>query len=364
MNVNRVISLALFSFICACSSGAGSSVPAPLQNLRLSPAVAVDSQIDSKTNQYRYGGCGVFPPGDIFNHASRGYLHDPNTAEMFVKAPQGNFAYWDDQGDEQVNLSTSKSATWYTAEGVSGGHNPPLENSTTWPWTNGMFIEQGDAHAIILLTDTCQEYEAYGAQWTAANGPFALYGGRTNNLMETWMSQLIDGESAVTQAGIPLLPSTYWGEDADGQRINHIGSILLVAGYCLSQYGWVYPATSPGYVVDTQKCTHPIHMGDLFKLRDSFNCQLYTAVVATLCRSMKRFPLVVDDELSPDSNEPWAIRFGLTASGEKAWPYSGSGGLEEFLTALTPSANVWVHVEPPGYAIQCLAGHTYGFDCW
>jgi hypothetical protein len=315
-------------------------------------------------NQYRYAGCGVFPPGDIFNHAAGGYYRDPQTAEMFAKAPQGNFAYWDDQGSERVNLSTSAGVSWYAAQGVPGGHNPPLENATTWPWSNGMFIESGDSHAVVLLTDTCQEDEAYGAQWTAADGPFAVYSGRTNNLSATWASQLINGQSAVTQAGIPLLPSTYWGEDATGTPIDHMGSILLVAGYCLSQYGWAYPATTPSYVTDTRNCTHPIHMGDLFKLRDGFSCKPYGTVVRALCRSMKRYPLVVDDGLSPDSNEPWAIRFGLTAQGDKAWPYSGQGGLQQFLTALTPSPNVWVHVEPPGYAIQCLPGHTYGLDCW
>jgi hypothetical protein len=324
----------------------------------------VSPQAHSGANQYRYAGCGVFPPGDIFNQGSSGYYRDPQTSQMFAKAPQGNFAYWDDQGSEQVNLSTSSQVTWYDVQGVPGGHNPPLENSSTWPWINGMFIESGDSHAIVLLTDTCQDYEAYGAQWNAANGPFAVYGGRTNNLAATWESQLVNGQSAVTQAGVPLLPSTYWGEDASRTRINHMGSILLVAGYCLSQYGWAYPATSPGYVADTQNCTHPIHMGDLFKLRDGFSCEGYVASVRSLCRSMKRYPLVVDDELSADSNEPWAIRFGLTANGQKAWPYSGQGGLQQFLTALTPSPNVWVHVEPPGYAIQCLSGHTYGVDCW
>jgi hypothetical protein len=357
MNGNRITALALFLLVSGCSSGLESSVP-------LRPQAQAVPALGSKNNQYRYGGCGVFPNGDIFNHASGGYYRDPDTAQMFAGAPQGNFAYWDDQADERVNLTTSTSATWYTAQGVPGGHNPPLENATSWPWTNGMFIEPGDSHAIVLLTDTCQEYEAYGSQWTAANGPFALYGGRTNNFSQTWASQLVNGESAVTQAGIPLLPTTYWGEDAGGQRINHMGSILLVAGYCLSQYGWAYPATSPGYVADTQKCTHPIHMGDLFKLRDTFNCQPYVAAVAALCRSMKHFPLVVDDELSTDSNEPWALRFGLTAAGQKAWPYYGNGALQQFLTALTPSANTWMHVEPPGYTIECLPGHTYGVDCW
>jgi hypothetical protein len=324
----------------------------------------VAQQGQSNSNQYHYAGCGVFPPGDIFNHSSSGYANDSQTSQMFAKAPQGNFAYWDDQSAEQVNLSTSAGVSWYSPQPVSGGHNPPLENATTFPWNNGMFIESGDSHAVVLLTDTCQEDEAYGAKWTATAGPIALYGGRANNLSATWASQLVNGQGAVTQAGIPLLPSTYWGEDATAAQINHIGSILLVAGSCLSQYGYAYPATAPSYVADTQKCTHPIHMGDLFKLQDSFSCQPYVAAVSALCRSMKRYPLVVDDGLSADSNEPWAIRFGLTAKGQKAWPYSGQGALQQFLTALTPSSKIWVHVEPPGYAVQCLSGHKYGVDCW
>lgn len=358
--ISTALYLALM--LAACSGTAGNQVPATTNGS--SSHQAQSAHHSTETNQYVYGGCGVFPAGDTFNHDAHGYKHDHQTAEMFANAPQGNFAYWDDQEDEQVNVTTSTSANWYTVQQVPGGHVPPLENSSTWPWMNGMFVEPGDAHAIVLLSDTCQEYEAYGAQWTATNGPFAAYSGRTNNLGATWASQLVNGESAVTQAGVPLLPTTYWGEDASGNPIDHTGSILLVAGHCLSQYGYVYPATEPGYVQDAQNCTHPIHMGDLFKLRDHFDCSPYVASVAALCASMKHYPLVVDDELSSDSNEPWALRFGLSQSGAKMWPYSGTGGLQQFLTALTPSANVWVHVEPPGYSIQCASGHTYGIDCW
>jgi hypothetical protein len=356
------MALCLGSTLVACSGTTANQVLTPATGSGVGTTAAKHDS--AETNQYHYGGCGIFPPGDIFNHDAHGYKHDHQTAEMFAKAPQGDFAYWDDQSNEQVNITTSTSATWYTVQQVQGGHNPPLENSTTWPWINGMFLETGDAHAIVLLSDTCQAYEAYGAVWTATDGPFGAYSGRTNNLSDTWASQLVNDQTAVTQAGVPLLPTTYWGEDASGNPIDHIGSILLVAGYCLSQYGWVYPATSPGYVPDSQNCTHPIHMGDLFKLRDHFDCTPYVAAVAALCTSMKQYPLVVDDELSADSNEPYAIRFGLSSSGTKMWPYSGNGGLEQFLTALTPSANVWVHVEPPGYTIQCLPGHTYGYDCW
>jgi hypothetical protein len=358
----RVVAVSiLIVLLCACGAQTTSSVP-----FTGSAAGEATQHPASKAsrNQYNYAGCGVFPAGDIFNRDAFHYAHDRFTGEMFRRAPKGNFAYWDDQGSEQVNLTTSTQAPWYTVQPVQGGHNPPLENATTWPWINGMFIEQGDAHAIVLLTDTCQEYEAYGAQWTATNGPFAAYGGRWNNLSETWSSQLINGESAVTQAGVPLLPTTYWGEDANGAPINHLGSILLVAGHCLSQYGWAYPATDPGYVPDSANCKHPIHMGDLFKLRDDFNCQPYVAAVLSLCQSMKRYPLVVDDALSADSNEPYAIRFGRAANGQELWPYTGQGGLEQFLSALGPSPKVFVHVEPPGYAIQCLSGHTYGKDCW
>lgn len=354
------------SILYACGGAATTTVPgaAPQSPTSGSNKNHLGRRSGGEANQYLYGGCGIFPPGDIFNHDVQGYKRDHATAEMFAKAPQGNFAYWDDQGSEQVNITSSSSVGWYTVQQVPGGHYPPLENSSTWPWNNGMFIETGDAHALVLLNDTCQEYEAYGAAWTAVAGPFGAYSGRTNNLSATWSSQLVNGGTSVTQAGVPLLPTTYWGEDASGNPINHMGSILLVAGYCLSQYGYAYPATAPSFVADTQDCTHPIHMGDLFKLRNRFDCTPYAAPVAALCASMKRYPLVVDDGLSADSNEPYAIRFGRAADGTKKWPYSGTGGLQQFLTALQPSANIFVHVEPPGYAIQCLAGHTYGVDCW
>jgi hypothetical protein len=362
--------LIVASVLGACSGQGSSSTPPPLQYTTRSSDAASSPKWRGNHghNQYHYGGCGIFPPGDVFNHDAHGYVRDQDTYEMFAKAPQGNFAYWDDQSNEQVNVTTSSSVSYYPVASVTPqpftGHNPALENSPTMPWKNGFFIEQGDSHAIVLLSDLCQDYEAYYTEWTAPNGPIAAFSGRENVLANTWASQLVNGQDAVTQAGVPLLPTTYWGEDASATVINHIGSILLVAGSCLSQYGYAFPATAPSYVADTQNCTHPIHMGDLFKLRGDFNCTAYVTSVANLCRSMKHYPLVVDDALSSDSNEPWALRFGMSASGQKMWPYSGEGGLQQFLTALTPSATVWVHVEPPGYQIQCISGHTYGVDCW
>src|SRR5215469_7223887 len=97
--------LALAAILSACNGTATTQLPGTAVNSAATSNArnARAHHASYGTNQYIYGGCGIFPPGDIFNHDVTGYKHDHQTSQMFAKAPQGNFAYWDDQGSEQVN---------------------------------------------------------------------------------------------------------------------------------------------------------------------------------------------------------------------------------------------------------------------
>jgi hypothetical protein len=354
----------------ASEAGAASVGIAASNSHRAKPVVA---------NQYVYAGCGVFPAGDIFNHDVTGYTNDPNTSKQFSHAPTGSFAYFNDQSNETVTAQASSAFTAHSVQTQPGGHVPPLENSATMPFNTAAAynIEGGDnggypnnqypktdGHAVVLETDTCAEYETFGTSANILTNTMAAYSGRENALGATWASQLVNDANAVTAAGIPLLPSTYWGEDASAPGIiNHIGSFFVALDMnnhtnCVSQNGFAFPATAAGDLPDDSNCTWPMHFGDLYRLKSSFDCSPYVASVANLCKSMKQYPIVLDDFFGYNASTAGTvccgIRFGLPANGgAPAWPYSGTGGLQSFLANLSLSSTIFVHVEPPGYAVQC-----------
>src|SRR5579862_1213209 len=106
MSIWARLTTALFlaTILSACNGSGTTQLPGSPVNSNATHATVHHASYG--TNQYVYGGCGIFPPGDVFNHDVTGYTHDHQTAAMFAKAPQGNFAYWDDQGSEQVNIAS------------------------------------------------------------------------------------------------------------------------------------------------------------------------------------------------------------------------------------------------------------------
>lgn len=281
-------------------------------------------------NQYVYHSCDVYPANDAFTTGIAGSsvagVVDPNSSAIIGQLPSGDFDSGDSQSLEQVNLGTSSTST-YVVQAVTGGHSPPLYNSTTMPWKNGFFIEStSDGHAVVLLTDTCAEYETYQTAWSPGMGLLALsaYDGQKNDLSATWLSQAVNGNDATTVSGIPLLGTTDFGEDASLPIINHILQLLMQTGQGVSQYGYIFPATHPSFEADTGcssgPCHHPLHMGDVLLLDDSYDCTQGGTVDAKgqlICVQMKYFGLVLSDQASS-----YSLRFGLKTNGAEGWSYN------------------------------------------
>jgi hypothetical protein len=383
--MKKVTIAVLALFFSACSAP-NASVPSGAVSTTTGSETGPQQVRPGTANQYIYAGCGVFSAGDIFSHDVSGYTKDLNTGGQFSGAPAGTFAYGDDQTAETVTAEASSTLTTFTVRAQPGGHVPPLDNSSTMPFSffAAQNIEGGDnggypnnqwpitdGHAVVLETDTCAEYETFGTSFNLVlPEPLAAYSGRENDLSDTWKSQVING-NAVTAAGIPLLPTTYWGEDAATTTgkpyINHIGSFLVkldASGNtnCVSQYGYAFPATAAGGHHDDSNCPWPMHMGDLYELKGGFDCTPYVPSVAKLCNSMKKYPIVLDDFIGYSTTSTGvccAIRFGQSANRSATpWPYNGTGGLGSFLGALSLSASIFTHMEPPNYAVLCMGTST------
>jgi hypothetical protein len=80
--MNKIIATVLIIGLSAC---AAPSTPALEGGAESGSIPASNSNLSRRAtgNQYVYAGCGVFPPGDIFNHDVTGYANDPKTARQF-----------------------------------------------------------------------------------------------------------------------------------------------------------------------------------------------------------------------------------------------------------------------------------------
>ena len=306
-------------------------------------------------NQDTYHGCNIYDKNDYYNQDVTNAPLDPNNATIKANAPAGNFDTGDEQIDEQVNLGTSATPVFTVV--ATGSHHPPLYNSATMPWVNGYFIEAAsDHHAIVLLTDTCADYETYGTTWNNGTTTLSANTGQMNALKQSWQSQMINGHDAVTAAGTSLIQCVYWGEEASLASINHAGCIAMPTGKDYSQLGYVHPATHPSDIADTgcsaAACPHPYHNGDHLRLPASFNCAPYTTKGQLICNALKKYGIFIDDQAGQPS-----FKMGMSTAGVKGWNYTTD--LKPLFSALTLTSFDVLN-EPQ---IQCESG-TLGSTCF
>ncbi len=316
-----------------------------------------------RPNQYVYHGCAVFGAGEpgVSMNVSRAPA-DRYSATIVANLPSGTLDYGDTQDNERWNLGTAATAK-YAVQAVDGGHKPAFRNSLPMPWSDGWIIESvSDHHAHVLLTDSCDDYETYGTKWTGHKGPLKAYSGDRWRLSSTLASQQVGGQVNVTAAGLPMIGMTDTGEDAALPQINHTVQFFLPTGRGLSQWGYVSPATGPSGIADTgcagMPCTHPLHYGDVLRLKSRFNCNAYpgrTRKGSLVCVQLQQYGMIASDQASSIG-----LRFGPAADGTKGWNYAVD--LHPLLMLLHFSD--FEVVDLGGHVVRCWAGHAYGKDCF
>lgn len=326
-------------------------------------AIAAVTAQTPKRNQYVYHGCSVFgadEPGVSMN-VSRAPV-DRYSATIVANLPSGTLDYGDTQLNERWNLGTAATAK-YAVQNVSGGHKPAFRNALTMPWNDGWAIESvSDRHAHVLLTDSCDDYETYGTEWNVRRGPLKAYSGGRWRLGSTLASQQVNGQVDVTAAGLPMIGMTDTGEDADLPAINHTVQFFLPTGRGLSQWGYVSPATGSSWIADTgcagSPCTHPLHYGDVLRLKSRFKCDAYpgrTPKGALVCVQLQQYGMIAADQAGAIG-----LRFGPDTNGRKGWDYNTD--LQPLLSQL--HFYDFEVVDIRGYVVRCWEGHTYGSDCF
>jgi hypothetical protein len=221
------------------------------------------------------------------------------------------------------------------------------------------------------LTDSCDDFETYKTNWTPSHSPtpplgtLAAFDGQENDLTASWASQMVPEHDAMTQSGVPFLGTVDYGEDASLTAINHVLAMMMEAGLGVSQWGYVYPATNPSFVLDQgctvgsvpyQPCPHPLHEGDVLRLHSTFSCSPFSANVRLICNQLKTYGMILTDQAGS-----YELRFGLKTNGGNGWNYMS--GLKPLLSALS-IGDFDVMDESAAGGIQCLSTHTLGVDCF
>jgi hypothetical protein len=154
----------------------------------------------------------------------------------------------------------------------------------------------GDCRDEVVNTQTCVAYETYTSGHRAYNGSkFNIEFGAVHSLRHSWDSQRNGGPDG---AGVPLMGTMLWGEDASLPAINHIIGVSIAGqgGSPAGAGGWVKPATHGHHCHSW--CSHPLPMGARLRLnRSKYTCPSATThpQAHKICIAMETYGIIVLD---------------------------------------------------------------------
>ena len=155
-----------------------------------------------------------------------------------------------------------------------------------YPIPNGVAIEggagsDGDRHAIIVDSDTCELYELFSLypSWTAGSG--AIWSLTSNALRPA-------GWTSADAAGLPILPGLVRYEEVAAGHIDHAIRFTVSR----SRRDYVYPARH--YASSrTSKALPP--MGLRLRLRANFPVKKFPYQARVVLKALKRYGMIVAD---------------------------------------------------------------------
>lgn len=342
------------------SSGTISSTPAPTAAPTSAPTTSPTTSPTSApvpAGVASYHGCRLYPANDWFttnlinggsSYASNAI--DPNSGNYvnnFNNAfPNDSFngpAAFTSAG---VNVETGSNLKSNASIGnLSYGYaNDPYNDNPSphhQPITTGTFMQEGtrgctsssgDCHVVTLNTQTCVDYETFnfdGASWNGSS--YTAEGGGVENLNHPYAVESM----TVTQADLPLLGTTDFGEDLSYQQSSCQPNCAIphILGWIASGTD-ATPKATGGYVSPagygkacSSNCSYPIPMGARLRLKSSYSCPSpNTNPQANLvCNQLKQYGMILTDH--EGTGYANVLRFGVKSDGSNPWNSSDLGAL-------------------------------------
>lgn len=347
--------------LSAASSGfAGMVLLSPSQSSGAAPTSAPTTSPTSSPTSVpvssavaTYHGCPLYTANDWFttNLISGGSSYvsnavDANSSKIINNLnsafPTLHFSANVPANQEVANIYTgSNLAAQPTIQGLAYGFAKGSYNDdpsgTIWvtnPWAEeggSSFCSSGsgECHAVVLNTQTCVDIETYksgtygngiGLEWDSAKGQYWAEGGGVENLNHPYQIEPI----AVSEADLPMMGTTDWGEDLSYQQqscqpncaIPHILAFFLPSA-TNAHGGWVAPANY-GHSCSTN-CSSPIPSGARLRLHSTYACPSASSYPQAnlLCNQAKQYGWILNDFTG--INNGGGVRLGESSNGANPW---------------------------------------------
>jgi hypothetical protein len=285
---------------------------APGSNV-LSPASTL---VASSTNVATYQGCPVFTAGDYYNAPVSTSAVDPNSAAYISSMSRaGNTAgFYASTGVERPNLATASTPLLTVKQQVSY-HTFPVP----YPWAPGFFIEPlGDKHAMVVQTQSCHLYEAYGTVYSGST--LSAYSGANWDLTKPFVPLPPNSPSAMA-SGLPLFAGMVKWEDYQSGAIRHALNWAAIA-HTVSYKKYVLPASDTDHLTFNGS-SYDLPYGAHLRLKASFSTAGWGPQAQMVATALKTYGVYLSDTGSSGN----ALYFANASNGTNPWSSSDLSAL-------------------------------------
>jgi hypothetical protein len=262
----------------------------------------------SAANVASYAGCPVFTAGDVYNAPVVSASIDPNSANYIssMYAAGNRSGFYASTGVEKENQANNSTPLVAVKQQVSY-HTFPV----SYPWQSSFYIEPlSDRHAIVVQTQSCHLYEAYGTSYSG--GVLSAYSGANWNLTKPFVP-LPPGSPSAMASGLSLFAGMVKWADYQSGSIDHALNWAPPA-HTVAEYLFVAPASDtdrlPFYGSGLQ-----LPYGAHLRLKASFSTAGWGPESTAVANAMKTYGIYLADTGSSGN----ALYFGDAANGTNPW---------------------------------------------
>jgi hypothetical protein len=279
----------------------------PSSNMSAAP-VGVDPIARQRLAPLYYG-CPVFAGNDYYSAPVIDAQVDPNSEAYIasVRKAGDTAPFSASTGVEKVNLANDNTPSRTVMQ-----KSPYHHFSVSYPWAAGFYIEpRSDRHAMVVQTQTCDLYEAYGTSYR--NGRLSAYSGAHWDLRKPF-APLTKGDPSAMASGLSLFAGMVRWEDYESGSISHALNWAATA-HTVAEYDFVLPASDTDRLPFYGKSSYQLPYGARLRLKASFSTAGWGPQSQMVATAIKTYGIYLADT-GPSSN---ALYFANAEDGSDPW---------------------------------------------
>jgi len=254
-------------------------------------------------------GCPAFRDKETYNKVVTNAQLDPNSQSYIDSVIQAGdtYGFYASTGIEQINIADD-STRLHVVKPKSKYHQFP----DPYPWKTGYYIEPGgDAHALVVQTNSCRLYEAYST--TFYGDTLSAYSG-ANWQLKRKFAPLPPGSPSSMASGLSLFAGMVRWDDYESGAIDHALNWDGIS-HTVSQYGFVRPASDTDRLPFYGSSSYQLPYGARLRLKASFSTSGWGPQATMVAIAMKTYGVYLSDTGSSanglyfanaeDGTNPW-----------------------------------------------------------